>query len=83
MAKNKLSEMSTDELNKQKGLLKGIVIGMAVVMLLCYIVLIYLVLQNKKYVLLVIIPATFMSLLPSALRLIQINTELKARHSNK
>lgn len=83
MAKNKLSEMSTDELKKQKGLLKGIVIGMAVVMLLCYIVLIYLVLQNKKYVLLVIIPATFMSLLPSALRLIQINTELKARHSNK
>ncbi|WP_448606369.1 hypothetical protein [Paenimyroides ceti] len=83
MAKNKLSEMSTDELKKQKGLLRGIVIGMAVVMLLCYIVLIYLVLQNKKYVLLVIIPATFMSLLPSALRLIQINTELKARHSNK
>ena len=83
MVKNKLSEMSTDELKKQKGLLRGIVIGMAVVMLLCYIVLIYLVLQNKKYVLLVIIPATFMSLLPSALRLIQINTELKARHSNK
>ncbi len=83
MAKNKLSEMSTDELKKQKGLLRGIVIGMAVVMLLCYIVLIYLVLQNKKYVLLIIIPATFMSLLPSALRLIQINTELKARHSNK
>ena len=79
MKKNKLSELTTEELGRQKGLLKGIVIGTAIVMLVLCSLLVYLVNRSQNFGLMAMVPACMVVILPGIIRLSQVNTELKLR----
>lgn len=79
MKSKKVNELTTEELNKQKKTLKGAIIGLGIVMIIAYSILAFVMFKTKNYVFLAIIPSGGLALLPSAIRLKQINTELKTR----
>jgi len=79
MKKKKLSEFSIEELNNEKNQLKGILIGAGIVMLILYVILLYIIFVKEKATLIAIIPATLIAILPGAIRMKQINDELKSR----
>ncbi|MET4141075.1 hypothetical protein [Pedobacter sp. UYP1] len=81
MKKNKLSELTIIELNKQKSTLNGILIATGIVLLILCSILLYLITTNKKPALLTIIPCCLLLLLPGIIKLSQINTELKSRQA--
>jgi len=79
MKTQKVTELTTEELSKQKKSLSGVLIGLGSVMLFAYGILLYFIIRDKNFVFLAIIPSGFLTLLPSIIRLGQINTELKSR----
>lgn len=79
MKPQKVTELTTEELNKQKKTLSGVLIGLGSVTLFAYGILLYFVIRDKNFVFLAIIPSGFLTLLPSLIRIGQINTELKSR----
>ncbi|WP_306353118.1 hypothetical protein [Flavobacterium sp. '19STA2R22 D10 B1'] len=81
MKKNKLSELTIEELNNQKKTLKGILIGMSIVMLILISVFIYLIVKKQNFTLIALAPVFLFSFLPSIIQLSQINTEIKLRNS--
>nr|WP_276901790.1 hypothetical protein [Pedobacter kyonggii] len=81
MKNNKLSELSLTELNKQKKQLSGLLIGSAVVMLFLFGALLYLIVKKQNFVLLAVIPGCMLAWLPVAIKLNQLNTEIKLRGS--
>ncbi|SES29822.1 hypothetical protein [Pedobacter rhizosphaerae] len=81
MKNNTLSQLSDAELNKQKNLLTGVLIGLAVVMLVASGIILYVIIKHKNLALVATIPCTFITLLPSFIRLGQINTEIKSRNA--
>ena len=81
MKNNKLSELSLTELNKQKKQLSGLLIGSAIVMLFLFGALLYLIVKKQNYVLLAVIPCCMLTWLPVAIKLSQLNTEIKLRGS--
>ncbi|RWW92371.1 hypothetical protein [Flavobacterium cerinum] len=82
MKNNKLSGLTLEELYKRKKTLQGATIGFGIVMVIAFSILIYLVFQSKKFGLLAIMPAGFMTLLPGIIGLSQVNAEIKSRKSN-
>jgi len=83
MKDNKLSELSIQEITKQKKLLTGVLIGFSIVLVIAYSILIYLMIRHKNYIILTIIPLGFVTLLPAIIRLSQINAEIKSRSEHK
>lgn len=81
MKTNKLSELTLEELHKQKNTLKGVLIGFGIVMLLACGGLFYLIMKNQNFALFAVIPGCMITLLPSFIRLGQLNTEIKSRNS--
>jgi len=81
MKNNKLSELSLTELNKQKKQLSGLLIGGAIVMLFLFGALLYLIVKKQNFVLLAVIPGCMLTWLPVAIKLSQLNTEIKLRGS--
>lgn len=81
MKNNTLSQLSDAELNKQKNLLTGVLIGLAVVMLVASGIILYVIIKHKNLALVATIPCTFITLLPSFISLGQINTEIKSRNA--
>jgi hypothetical protein len=81
MKNNKLSELSLAELNKQKKQLSGLLIGGAIVMLFLFGALLYLIIKKQNFVLLAVIPGCMLTWLPVAIKLSQLNTEIKLRGS--
>lgn len=82
MKSNKLTDLTIEELNKQKKLLTGVLAGFSIVMVVAYSILIYLMFASKDFKLFTIVPLGFVGLLPAIIRLDQINTELKSRSAN-
>jgi ABC-type bacteriocin/lantibiotic exporter with double-glycine peptidase domain len=82
MKNNKLSGLTLEELYKRKKTLQGAAIGFGIVMVIAFCILLYLVFQSRKFGLIAIIPAGFMTLLPAIIGLSQVNTEIKSRKSN-
>lgn len=80
MKSKKIADLTIEELNKQKKTLRGAIIGLGIVMIIAYVTLAFVVFKTKNYVLLAIIPCGPLTLLPSVMRLKQINAELKTRH---
>lgn len=78
---NDVTELSTEELVKQKKLLTGVAFGLGIVMIAACLILFYLVLKSKNYIVIFVIPVAMLSLLPSFMRLGQINAELKSRNA--
>jgi hypothetical protein len=81
MKNNSLSQLTDAELSKQKKLLSGVLIGLGVVMLLAAGIILYIIIKHKNLALVATIPCTFITLLPSFIRLGQINTEIKSRNA--
>lgn len=81
MKNNKLSELNLTELNKQKKQLSGLLIGSAVVMLMLFAALLYLIIKRQNFVLLAVIPGCMLAWLPVAIKLGQLNAEIKLRSS--
>ncbi|WP_346238441.1 hypothetical protein ABDK00_008670 [Niabella insulamsoli] len=79
MPKTDLADLSTETLSQQKKSLAQTSIGLAAAMVVACTILFYLILKNKNYALIAVIPACMLSLIPSFLRLGQINAELKLR----
>jgi len=82
MKTNKLCELTLEELHKEKNKLKGVVIGFGIVMLLACGGLLFLIIKNQNFALFAVIPGCMLTLLPSFIRLGQLNTEIKSRNSN-
>ncbi|CAH0156860.1 hypothetical protein SRABI27_03477 [Pedobacter sp. Bi27] len=81
MKNNKLSELSLTELNKQKKQLSGLLIGSAILMLFLFGALLYLIVKKQNFVLLSVIPGCMLAWLPVAIKLSQLNAEIKLRGS--
>jgi len=81
MKNNKLSELSLTELNKQKKQLSGLLIGGAILMLFLFGALLYLIIKKQNFVFLAVIPGCMLAWLPVAIKLSQLNTEIKLRGS--
>lgn len=79
MKKNKLAELTADELGKQKSSLKRILFATGIVMLVLCIVLLYLINKSRNFALIAVIPCCLLMLLPGIIRWSQINTEIKSR----
>ena len=80
---NVVTDLTTEELLKQKKTLTGVAFGLGIVMLVACLVLFYLVLKSRNYMIIFVIPVAMLSLLPSFMRLGQINAELKSRNNKK
>ena len=78
---NKLSELPLEALLVKQQKLKGAVIGIAIVMLMTCITLIYLAVTTKSYGLSTISICCLITLLPSFMALSQLNTEIKSQKS--
>ena len=81
MKKNKLSVLTISELNKQKKSIIGILCATGIVMLILCCVLMYLIIKNHKITLISVVPICLLIMLPGAIRLSQINSEIKSRNS--
>jgi len=79
MKKNSLSEFSLEELSKRKKKLSAALIGFTIVMVIAYSILVYFVFKSRKFGLIAIIPAGFITLLPMMIGLSQVNAEIKSR----
>jgi hypothetical protein len=79
MSKKGVSDLSTEEIIRQKKTLGRAAIGIAIAMIIACTFLFYLILKNKNYALIAVIPACMLSLIPSFIRLGQLNAELKTR----
>lgn len=82
-ATNVVTDLSTEELIQQKKTLTGVAFGLGIVMVAACLVLFYLVLKSRNYMIIFVIPVAMLSLLPSFMRLGQINAELKSRNVKK
>jgi hypothetical protein len=80
MKKNKLTELTIDELSKEKSSIKGVLIGTAIVMLILCGAIFYLANRNQNFGLIAIVPCCLLTMLPATIRLSQINAEIKSRN---
>jgi hypothetical protein len=83
MKTNKLSDLTLEELTKQKNTLKGVIIGFSILFLFAFSVLFYLIFESRNYVLLACIPPGLLAMLPAIMRLSQLNAEIKLRNPGK
>lgn len=81
MKTNKLSELTLEELHKEKKTLKGVLIAFSIVMLIACAGLLYLIIKKQNFALIAVIPGCMLTLLPTFIRLGQINTEIKSRNT--
>lgn len=81
MKNNKLSDLTADELYKEKKSLTGIVLATGIVMLILSIVMLYLIITKHKFAFAGVVPICLLTLLPSLIRLNEINSEIKSRNS--
>lgn len=81
MKTNKLSELTLEELHKQKNTLKSVLIAFSIVMLIACAGLFFVAIKSKNYALIAIIPGCMLTMLPNYIRFGQLNTEIKSRNS--
>jgi hypothetical protein len=81
MKTNKLSELTLEELYKQKNTLKSVLIAFSIVMLIACAGLFFVAIKSKNYALIAIIPGCMLTMLPNYIRFGQLNTEIKSRNS--
>lgn len=79
MKKNKLSELTIDELNKQKNSSTGFLLGSGIVMLILISTLLYLIIKNQNFSLTAIVPILLLMMVPAIIKVNQINSEIKSR----
>lgn len=80
MKRNKLSELTLEELHKEKNAVSKILAATAIVMLILCCVILYLIFSRKSSSLTAIVPLCFLTMLPGIIRLSQINSEIKSRN---
>lgn len=78
---NNLSQLSLESLIKQRNLLKGVAIGLGLVLLLAFTIVLYIAFEKKNFGLIAVLPASMITLLPILIRFGQINTEIKSRQA--
>ncbi|CAL1518888.1 hypothetical protein MMC2321_02633 [Chitinophaga sp. MM2321] len=81
MKTNKFSDLTINELNKQKSSLNRILLGTGIVMLILCTVLLYLISKSQNFALIAVIPCILLTMLPGIIKLSQINAEIKSRDS--
>jgi uncharacterized membrane protein YqhA len=79
--KNKNAELSIEELVMKKKKLRGVIIGIGMVIIFACALLIYLAIIKKNIALVVVAISCAVALLPSFLGLNQIDEEIKSRYS--
>jgi len=77
--KKPLTELSLEELNARKKTLVSVVIAFGIIMIIACAAMAFLVFKSKKYGLIGVMPALFISLLPVSIQLTQVNAEIKKR----
>lgn len=77
---NRLEEVSTTELLNKKKKIAGAAIGLGIVSLIAVIVLCYLAITKKNYVLLTLLGGIFIPFLPIFISLKQVDQEIKLRN---
>ena len=81
MKTHKLSELTLEELHKQKNTLKSVLIAFSIVMLIACAGLFFVAIKSKNFALIAIIPGCMLTMLPNYIRFGQLNTEIKSRNS--
>jgi VIT1/CCC1 family predicted Fe2+/Mn2+ transporter len=74
-----LTQLTLEELQVRKDKLKGIIIGLGLVMGVALAIILYLVLKNGSYALLVVGITAFITLMPGVVTLNKVNEEIKSR----
>jgi hypothetical protein len=82
-AKNKLSEMTLEQLHEHKNKMKGVLVGLGIVMLVAESVLLYVLFTTKGSGHLAIIAlSTFICFIPAIINYSQIDKEIKSRQGD-
>lgn len=82
-AKNKLSDMTLDQLIAYKNKMKGVLIGLGIVMLIAEAALLYVIFTTDRMGSLAIVAlSTFICFMPAVISYSQIDKEIKLRESN-
>ncbi len=81
MKTNKLSELSLEELHKQKNTLKSVLIAFSIIMFLAGLGLVFMAIKSKNFALIAVLPGCMLTLLPNFIRFGQLTTEIKSRNS--
>lgn len=81
MKRNKLKELTLEELHKEKSAVSKILAATGIVMLILCCVIIYLIFSRKSSSLMAIVPLCFVTMLLGIIKLSQINTEIKSRNT--
>jgi len=79
MKPNKLSDLTLEELTKQKKQMSAIVGATIAVLLIFLGAMIFLIYRKQNLTLLAILPSAGLALLPGVIRLNQLNAEIKSR----
>lgn len=83
MKQKPLSELSQEELSKQKSTFTGIAFAFACIWAILLALTIYLfVIKKPSYALMAVMPALLLTMLPLLTSLSKVNTEIKVRRSN-
>lgn len=83
MKKNKLSELTLDELKKEKTFLTKLLTGTAVVLTILGSIALYMFIKNNGSNVANVIPFCLLAISPAAIKLSQVNTEIKSRNTTK
>lgn len=82
-AKNKLSEMTTEQLYAHKNKMKGVLIGLGIVMLVAEAILLYVLFTTEDSGYLAILAfSTAICFMPAAISYSQIDKEIKSRENS-
>ena len=77
---NKLTALTTEELQTKYKKSKGVVLGLGIVMLFASITLIYVAITTKNYAFIAVAIGSSMSFLPMIIEFKQIEKEIKSRN---
>jgi len=81
MKKNRLTELTLEELHKEQKAVSKILKGSAIVALILCGIILYMIFNRHSSSLIAVIPACFVTMLPGIIKLGQVNAELKSRNS--
>lgn len=83
MEKNKLEDLTLEELQTKHANAKKVVMGLGIVMIAINALLLVLIFVTKLYSLLAVVIGSMTTLLPSFINYTQLNKEIKARQSQQ
>jgi len=81
MKKNRLTELTLEELREEEKAVTKILYATAIIVLMLCGIMLYMIFNHHSSSLIAVIPACFVTMLPGIIKLSQVKAEIKSRNS--